>query len=478
MTEILKKKRSLSALTAAVTVLILANPTVRLIDILPDFIASVIMIRWLDFYKMRAPYFAECRDSFVKLLYVSLLRGPAFLIAAAVKSGNVADNDITVLLTFVFGIIECAILLFAVRDLFSGIFYVGMRGCDAALSPFSVSKKGRIMTPEALRALTYIFILFRAAAGILPEMLLLSRSEIIGSTTKLFNFRALYPYFVVILVPSVIIFSFVLARRFYLFAKSLSVGEFYSTADSLVTSEGRLEIENKSLAGDKKLVLTLFIIAAALSFDIRLTNFEMADLLPDFLSGIVIFFALLKISRETKKATLPLIASCIYTLISVVSFISERDFLYRFGYEALEKNEVAKAEYASFMNLAFIEFIALGVTFFLIARALILFLKKHTRIESGGGESISAVKYIKKMRIKVSGFAFLAILGGFFKFLFAVFNYNTTTTLVATDVGTEAVSAGSVPWFGTVVFISSLCYLGYTVYLFNSFKEEIDLKYS
>ncbi len=475
-----KKTKALSAFSAAILVIILSNPTVRLVDILPDFIACIIIIGRLTFYADRAPYFAECRDGFVKLAFVSMLRGPAFLIAAAVKSGNVADNDITVLLTFVFGVMECAILLSTVRDFFSAVFHVGMRGADGAINPFTVSKKGRLMCPESLRALIYIFIIFRTAGSILPEMLLLSRSELIGSNTKLFNFRALYPYFIVVLVPAILIFSIFLARRFYRYVYALSKdGNFEKTTLSLITAERSIEIENKIAARDKKTILSLFIIAVALSLDFRLADFSMIDLIPNFISGMMMFFALFKISIETKKELIALLFVSINTIISTISYITEFNFLDSYGYGALLKDPIAKAEYLKVMNLSFAEFLSYAISFIFISYTLILFLKRHTRIESTTvANSRSSLKHQKEMKIKVCIFSSLAVINGSFKLLNTIFNYDIDSTLVATDTGTAAVVSGAVPWFGSVVFISWLIYFSYSVYLFNSFKEEIDIKYS
>ena len=279
----------------------LTNPSVRLVDVFPDFIVCFILAGSLAFFAERAPHFAEARDRLLKLGWLSLLRIPAFAIAAAVKSANVADNDITVLLTFLFAVGEAYLLISAVKNLFDGLSYLGMRGDGAVLSPFGIGG-GKAMHPDRLKKLAYAFVIFKSASSALPEMLLLSRTDEIGVTTKLFNFRALYPYFVVVLVPLVFILGILLARLFARYIKAVTAdGALHAEADALLTDSARCELDKKRRITGLCEVLTLIFAAVVLSLDIRLEELSMIDLLPSFVSALLFFIAAFKSSRETKK---------------------------------------------------------------------------------------------------------------------------------------------------------------------------------
>ena len=80
----------------------LLNPVVRVVDILPDFIACAIIVRLLYYVADRAPFFEEARADFLKLGFVSLAKIPAFFIISIARNSNTLDNDTTVLFTFVF----------------------------------------------------------------------------------------------------------------------------------------------------------------------------------------------------------------------------------------------------------------------------------------------------------------------------------------------------------------------------------------
>ena len=71
---------------------LLINPTVRVVDIFPDFIACFIIVKQLAYAAYRAPFFEEARDAFKKIAYLSILKLPAFIIMILV---------VTVMRTFI-----------------------------------------------------------------------------------------------------------------------------------------------------------------------------------------------------------------------------------------------------------------------------------------------------------------------------------------------------------------------------------------
>ncbi len=481
MQKTLKITKPLSAFSLWLLVFVLANPTIRLIDLFPDFIACFIIAKRLAFYADRAPFFAEAREGFFKLAIINLLRGPAFIIAAIVKSGNVADNDMMVLLTFVLSVAECAVLLPLTKNLFSALFYAGMRGADAAILPFPLSKRAkRFMRPEALKVLTYIFIIFRAAATALPEMLLLSTSDIIGTNTKLFNFRALYPYFTVILIPLILIFGIFLALRYSKYIRILTAdGILKNTVASLLDSSALLELETKNTGKEKKNILNLLIVSVCLFADIRFSEFSMIDLIPNFIAIFVLLFAIWKIKKSEEFGKCAFVSTLVAAVLSAVSGFFEFAFLDEYTYSQINFNPTVQSKYLTVEILSLIEFLTFAAALIATAAILRKFLYKHTSISADEGAlSRQTAKNKSVMTRKVCIFAFLAFLNGISKFLYVIFNSTTTTSFVTTNTGVETISAGLVPWFGTAVFISYIAVLGYALYTFNSFKEEIDIKYS
>ena len=77
--------------------IMLFNPNLQLIDILPDFIGFFILAKFIERAADAAPYFEEARAAFVKLGYISLAKIPALFVIVLVRSKNTLDNDIIAL---------------------------------------------------------------------------------------------------------------------------------------------------------------------------------------------------------------------------------------------------------------------------------------------------------------------------------------------------------------------------------------------
>lgn len=456
----------------------LVNPVVRLVDFLPDLIACFILANGLGFYAERVPHFAEARDRLLKLGWLSALRVPAFMIAAAVKSANVADNDMTVLFTFVFAVAEGYLLISAVNRLFAGLFYLGMRSDGRTIAPFDIGS-GRTMRPETLKNLTYAFAMFKAASSALPEMLLLSRTDEIGVTTKLFNFRALYPYFVVVLVPLVLILGILLARLFARYIKTAYAdGALADEAEALLDDGMRCELDKKHNIKRLTNVMTLIFVSAVLSIDIRLGELSMIDLCPDFISAVLLFIAVFKTSRESKKELFSLVALSAYGIFSALAFCVEFGFLDTYGFSALEKNAAAIELYRGVILTSALELVALFFAVTALVYSLSLLMKRCGVSAIDGETAEFSSRKRSEITLRIIIFALLNLTLGVVKFLYILFNYYTKSILVATDTGIGSVAAGLVPWFGTLVFGLWIAFVIYSYFFSEHLKEEIRLKLS
>jgi hypothetical protein len=81
----------------------LFNPNVNLIDVLPDFVAYVILLLVIGSHAESIPYLSECKGALIKLTLVTLIKIPAFTI---MYSNMVSGKDIVPLFTLVFAVLE------------------------------------------------------------------------------------------------------------------------------------------------------------------------------------------------------------------------------------------------------------------------------------------------------------------------------------------------------------------------------------
>ncbi len=472
-----KKLRYISGFAAGCLVFMLVNQSVRLIDLFPSFIACLILARRLTYYSDRAPYFAECRDALIKLGFLNLLQGPAFIVAAMIKAGNVSDHDTMVLFNFIFATAECLFLINAVRHFFSAAFYMGMRGAASAIAP--IYAFGLKIKPEHLRDAAYIFIVLRALGTALPEMLLLSSSDIVGAYQATYD-SYIYSRLTIFILPVLFLFAILISVMFGKYLKAITKsGELSEQTELIIDGARKSEIERKRLSGDKKFIFTLLGIAVILSCDIRLVEFSMIDIIPNYISGLIIFSALLMIFKENRPTVLTLCAAAVFTVCSFISVSRESKFLEEYGYGAIQWEEKARDAYIDVINLSMLEFITLALMYILLAFTLISFLKKHTLLKpSADTHDRSSRRQYTFMKIKVCIFAFLGIANGLSKFFYTIFNSEITSSFINTGNSVEIAVFGLVPWFGTFLTIAFAVYLGYSLFIFSGFKDEIELKYS
>ena len=475
-----KRKSSSAERLLLLAIIFLTNPVVNVFDYLPDFIAYIIIIKALTYYADRAPYFDEARRDFKSLLIISLAKIPSYFIMIHARGQNTMDYDVRTLFTFVFAVLEVTFLMFALKNLFRALWYIGERTDAAAvLSPFAISKSGkRSFTPESLERISYIFIFYKAAATFLPEMLLLTRSNVNFGI----NLPMLYPYCIIFSVVSVFVFGVILSKRFRCYVKAIfAEGKMRSATEGMLGEEARRALSVKLNVKDMCASLTLFVIAAFSTVDIRFDNLSGINLLPSFVFGLIILIAVWRMRSHVKSVTGAFISVGIYTAVSTVGYVLESFFLENYGYASLlEKNNEA-ASTLRFYTLAAgcAELVALIIMFIMLARLLADFASKHTGIDAHNERySRLDAEHHKLIKKRIYIFSAIGIIHGSASLFDAFFKFLPDTEKVYTEFGTSSITMSLVPWFTSIVLISALFYIGYSVYLFDLLKEETQQKYS
>ena len=470
-----KKKGKLSG-WIVLALLFLANPNIHIIDILPDFVGYIIIVRALRYASERAPYFAEARSDFKKLALLSLFKLPSLLIQTQIRSTNLGDNDILALFAFSFGVVEIVWTVNAVRHLFDAFYYLGQRSeAKAVLSE----------NPESLRSFAIFFAILKCTAYALPELFLLTKGVDSGNAHTVFNVARLYPYFVVIFVPVVLIFGIITAKKFIRYLEAISEGGAFTTAlDSLVGDQEREQLKKREVVSNMRSALMLIAIATIFTLELRFDNLNGVNLFPRVIFGVLLVAAVLRLIThigKTRKAAIPFIA---YSLVALASFIVETMFLTSTGYSELTDNTDAKLEYLPTIIGYLVEFIALIVIMIFLSRMLIRFAYLHTGADRGSGKySLYDKKYHEKMKTKVVIWAVISIVCGICRVLKSVFKYFARDIKVTVDDPeaiipvTTTVTEGILPWFGGAVFMLTAIFIGYSFYLVSVFKEDTELKY-
>ncbi len=363
----------------------LMNPNFNIIDIFPDFIGYLLIIKGL--YKVASiyPHFRDASTYFRYLTIISVIKTLSMPVLFIISA-----TEITwiLLLAFVFGCLEIFYGIQAFSKLFEGIYYSAERGDGSEL----------FVGYDSIRIFTIIFACFKPIASVLPELTTLSSSEY-GTVTEtgivsIAQLRLPLTILVVAIALIVGIVWFVMARKYF---KGLLSDEKYLS--SLAEKYSRFSIESPHLV-DRRIVLSaisIFTVAAFFALELKLDG---VNFVPNFIAGIFFIAAFRRvINIFPRLAKTGMAISSVYTAVSAVSwgfsvFFTEKYIVSsstQIGMSVGYGQQIASylgtsAEVSGNFNLLCVlyalETLLFAITLFFVGRALVLALMRH------GGKSI------------------------------------------------------------------------------------------
>lgn len=459
---------------------LLFNPNFNVLDILPDFIAYFIIYRLLEKAADTAAYFEEARTAFLRLSYVTLTKVPALVLVTLIRSGNTNDTDIFALVTTVYAVLELIFLIPAIKNLSDGLFHLGERtSASALIKPFAILKN-KSVSPEGLRNLTYVFAVCKSLFFALPEFLILTTTSDSGITTT--KHARFYPYAVVLAGAAVLILGIAWIILSNKYAKAIiKEGEFPDALDFMQTEQGRERYEVRSRVRRMKSALTALAFASFFSIELVFSNFEQINLLPHFLYGLILLYAMKKLFLHSKASKTVYLFGALYIAISATTYVFSFKFLNNFAYRDLLTSNEAVAAYEPVMILSIVETVSLII--FLVSCALSLksFVKMNTGLISPSTDRYQTHKkeYHKSI---IKRFYLMFTIGGISGIAKCINVFlNRDVQVIVTrpnDIITSSYVTSALPWFGTLVFASAVIYIGYSFYFISTLKDEIDLRYS
>ena len=475
-----EKKKSMRTLRykwLAFAFVMLFNPNIQLIDLLPDFIGFFILAKFLEKAADAAPYFEEAREAFLKLGFVNLFKFPALILVRAVRSHNTLDNDILALMTLVFAVLEIIYLIPAIKNLFDALSYLGERG-----NAESLIKSDSLISTDALRSFTLAFAILKSLLYTLPEFLKLTRSVEIGTTTSMLTGSRYYPWAVVASLLIGFVFGGIWLSRILRYSKRIKLeGKFYSSLESLADENSYAAYEKRVTERSRNRVFLMFILAAVCSVDLTFSDFNSINLLPAFVFGLLFTLGLMGLVKHngSKKMRIPvLVSGILYNAVAIVKYVYTFKFLDNYGYSELlyDANTEAVKLYKAVEILAIFEvvlYLALALLFYILMKQYADTHLGHFNDSSSESIKSSYYKGINKKTITLSAIASLV---GILSFI-NVFVNGSVKILFSnpTDVTMPALIVPNLPWFSLLVTAAVIAYAFYSVYYFNFIKEEMSV---
>ena len=458
------------------SIIFLFNPNISVIDVLPDFIAYFVLARVFLYASDCAPHFEEARIAFRRLGWLNFFKFFGLLIMIFVKRENSSENDIIPLVTLVFAFCEALLTFVAIKNIFDALFYLGNRSeATSTISPFYIF--GKEIRPETVRTLSYAFTVLKCVTYFAPTPFLLTFLNITAEGRGL-----LAKWFIGVLVSTQIICVIVgiiwlcFVRKYALAIKT--EGKFFSTLDLLLKNNKGFSLDKKEKLRSATSALTVFEIAALFTLELSLVENYSVNLIPHFIYAALLLFGVYRLSRFAKGAMPAYISGGIYLVTSTVAYFVQRHFLIEYGYGRLVTNKMARAFYPRVIVLSAVEFIALAVFLYFIARMLHSFILSHTGINDSSQDLKSNESYFGSLIKKNYIFLGAGIAAGLIKLISVILH--GSVKIVYSDSGEElnnAIISPAVEWIGLAVAIFAFVYIGVTIYFISTLKDEIKLRY-
>ena len=477
----MKQKQSKSIYKLLIfSLVLLFNPNINIIDIMPDFIAWFILARIFERAADSASYFEEARSAFLKLGWVNLIKIPALILIIIIKGKNTLDNDIFALASFTFGVIEAILTVTAAKYIFEALFHLGERtNAKSFISSINAPVfKKRKLSADNVKEYTYFFFIRKSLLSFLPSMFILTKISESG------HFVAASKYYPIALIGAQIMGLYIGAvwlLRTVKYAKAAhNEGEFSNALNALATEESIERFEAKLTYRKLNFSLTLLCVSSFFTIELVFDNFDGINILPHFIYGLFFLVVILSFYKHTKIHPLSYISPILFIIFSTVSYIISVSFLKAYDYHDLLENSDAKQKYILLLVFSAIEFICFG--FMLLSSALTFkkFILKNTGCDTDSNRySISEKAYhfelIKKLYVMIG----LGIFSALAKCVNVFLKYNVKMLLSDADGMFEpTIEASPLPWFNIVVTATSIIFIGYTIYITSLLKEEIKMKYS
>lgn len=168
--------KNLGMMLIAVGMFFLINPTVNIIDVIPDFIGYLFIVCGIDRLADMEDHFAQAKRNFVLLSVISAAKTVSCLLLAVI------DGTFVILLSFVFAILEAIFFIPAVVNMFGGFHYYGLRleskacygiyknACVTDENGNKVNVRKRVCSSDSILAYTITTFVIRALCYFLPQL--------------------------------------------------------------------------------------------------------------------------------------------------------------------------------------------------------------------------------------------------------------------------------------------------------------------
>lgn len=472
------KKKKNYYLRIGAALLLLCNPNIHIIDILPDFIAYFLLFSVISEAADLAPHFSQARDGAKKLAILGLLKIPAAFLITVARSNNTMDSNLIPTFAIIFAVFEMILGYTFLYHVSEGLFYLGERShATALIQPFRIfqgkpEKEAsrsiffRNQQPEVLRNLSYLFLFVKCFASFLPELLLLTRKqEYVGDYAEQTALMRIYPYaliFAIVLTLAIGIYWLQFARAYLRSVRT--EGMFASALRTLAGEELIRQKETRELCAANIFGFSLIAIASLFSM-----NF-----MPIFCFALFLTLGSgwIRTTPSLRKTTRLLGIGSI--LSSVCQSLLLEIFEYDYGYDSLLTSQEARIAYFPSVIMAAINTVLLLSLVFVVY----LILRHATRYSFGiSHENQEYDRMDKRHNRELSRFNLVFLVFGVLSVLCrGIYVYlRGQVIFIPSSASSIGIISHKLEFWPLILVGIAIPYIIFTFYYMGVMKEEIKL---
>ncbi len=464
----------------------LFNPTINVVDPLPDFIGYLLIVIGLTKTASVAGKIDTARDQFWKLFLITLVKMLSALFIPF------TDDTFTLVLVFSFAVVELMFIYSAFSALFEGIGYTGIR-YDGTAALKSKTKKRRISLKTAkkligrqygqvteetevstgkkkyyflrtvertqsVKAYTLFFMTLKLGLTIIPELPSLQLFEYIGSiSADVVDYTQFVPLFLTFVWVITLIFGIPWLVRTAAFITSLKKDTPYIEAMRDTYDGEILPNVPRRTAGIMTPVLTLIGLGVVFTFNLYIDH---VNATPNFIAAAFMLAAGIMMMRYTKAAATILVSSVFWGMASVYNMIKQTEYFGKYTLNSVRYVPEAAAEHEMLCITNSVEFaIGIAVYIFLFV-SLIRTMKEHIsmipvvsgHIQYDGEDRFKEIRYTVNSRSIA-----MAVLGGISMVGSALHHF------FAREVGV----------FLPIVMVFQIIFIAYSIYSLLIISDEV-----
>ena len=385
-----KRSRTMDTVYILIGAIFLCDPLISVIDLLPDFIGYLLIMKGL--YRMAdlSGYIEDARRLCGRLALAALARPVSLLLIFGLVGES--ERPTTLLLaTFVLAIVDCLLLIPMWKKLGEGIQYLATR--HAGQAAISMRRGGRNAT-ERMVTLSCIFTVLREAMATLPEFSVLSHEA--SGVANPDRWSALYEYIGLLRGAACLValaVGIVWLISLIRYGRALSKDTAFWGAMERIYTDDVLSRPDLFASRAVKRAMAVIGVGACLMIDI---SFDEVCLTPDFLAAILLGVGVLMLRKYMKgRAAEPAVGmSLIACLLTALSWAYETFVFPLADAGFVYKNTLLRTKWIIGCVLRLEAQIALVMTLLMVTWLLCEVVRKYTGVCISGRESADTQGYV------------------------------------------------------------------------------------